>query len=57
MNLNQIAKAVVAGTIALGGMAGTALADGHVTAGEYVAGVVATVVAFFGVWAVKNADA
>jgi hypothetical protein len=55
--MDKIAKAIIGGVTALAGTLGTALADGQITATEYVAVAAATVVAFFAVWATKNADA
>lgn len=49
-----IAKAVIAGVTALGATITTALAEGGVTATEWVTIVVGTVVAAASVWAVTN---
>lgn len=49
-----IAKAVVAGVTALGGALVTALADGAVTATEWVIVFVAAVTAASAVWATSN---
>jgi positive regulator of sigma E activity len=48
-----VAKAVIAGVTALGGLLVTALVDG-ITATEYVTIVVGTIVAAASVWAVSN---
>lgn len=53
--MNKIAKAIIAAVTALGGTVVTATLDGTVTGVEYVLIAVATVVAFFGVWATTNA--
>lgn len=49
-----VAKAVIAGVTALGGLLVTALVDGSITAIEYVTIVVGTIVATASVWAVSN---
>lgn len=55
--MNKIAKAIVAGVTTLGGTVVTATLDGAITSVEYVLIGVATVAAFFGVWATTNAPA
>lgn len=55
--MDKIAKAIVAGVTTLGGTVVTATLDGAITAVEYVLIGVATVTAFFGVWATTNAPA
>ena len=52
--MNKIAKAIVAGVTALGATVATAALDDVITSVEYVLIAVATVVAFFGVWATTN---
>lgn len=52
--MDKIAKAIVAGVTTLGGTVVTATLDGAITAVEYVLIGVATVAAFFGVWATTN---
>ncbi len=53
--MNQVAKAIIGAATALGGTVVTATSDGVVTPVEIVLIVVATVVAYFGVWATTNA--
>lgn len=50
----SVAKAVVAGSGALGTALATALADGQVTLWEIVLGVIATVGTVAAVWATTN---
>ena len=53
--MDKVAKAIVGAATALGGTVVTATSDGVVTPVEYVLIVVATVVAYFGVWSTTNA--
>lgn len=55
--MDKVAKAIVAAVTALGGTVVTATLDGVITPVEYVLIGVATVTAFFGVWATTNAPA
>lgn len=55
--MNKVAKAIVAAVTALGGTVVTATLDGVITPVEYVLIGVATVAAYFGVWATTNAPA
>lgn len=55
--MGTVAKAIVAGAIALAGGAGVALVDGQLTLLEGIVWGVGVVVAFFGVWATTNAPA
>jgi len=53
--MDKIAKAIIGAVITGSGAYAAAAAGGHVTAAQYVAIGAATIVAFFGVWAVPNA--
>lgn len=53
----RIAKAIAGAATAFAGAHATALADGSVTAQEWVTVACATAVAFVGVWLVPNAAA
>lgn len=53
--MGKIAKAIIAAVTGGSGALVTALADGTITATEYVAAAATVVVAFFGVWATTNA--
>jgi len=53
----KIAKAVVGAAVAGLGVLGTALADGKVTAAEWVGAVVAALVALGVIWRVPNKPA
>lgn len=55
MKINEIAKAIVASVTVAGGTYAVAIADGSITSAEYVGILVATIVAFWGVWATTNA--
>ena len=49
--MDKYVKAIVAGILAGVGAVGVALADGHITAAEWVVAVGAVVTALGGVWA------
>jgi len=54
--IRYVAKAITAGVLAFGGLFTVAIVDGVVDTGEWVAIVVATVVAVLGVFLVPNSD-
>lgn len=56
MNLDRYAKAIIGGLVAFLGAVQTGLADGHVTATEWIVAAVAAVTALGAVWAVPNAN-
>lgn len=54
MKLSEVAKAIISAATALGGTYTVAASDGHITVTEIVGIVIATVIAFWGVWATTN---
>ena len=57
MGIDRYAKAIVGALIAGCGTVGTALADGHITATEWLLAAITALTALGGVWATTNAPA
>ena len=57
VKMNKIAKAIIGGATAASTALVVALADGHITATEYVLAVTGTLIATAAVWATPNAPA
>lgn len=57
VKMNKVAKAVIGAATAASTALVVALADGHITATEYVLAVTGTVIAAMAVWATPNAPA